>query len=204
MPIPYEKEKPKHPKITRQFAEAEARRLVEEYNPEHLDGRARAQRLAEPGVDAVGEEGYPSIALLDVCAVLIFNRGNVYRSAVQLGTSRFTMYSMKNKYKCVEEAIKTGREIRLDIWENQLDERIDEGKDFIPLIFGLKTLGKSRGYVENQVVYNRINVQQLTIQQLERLAAGEEPASVLGDQVITQALKAPKDEDIIDVEAKDV
>ena len=194
MPVP---DKSDFPVVTEEEARAQARDLVAEYNPEHLDGRTRTN--VENGLHI---KGLVSVSLLDTCAALIYTRGNVYKASKIIGISRHAVHRWANDFESVRKAIEVGREIRLDIWEDILDYQIEVKKEFIPLLFGLKTQGKSRGYVENQVVYNRINVQNLTLEQLERLASGEEPVKVLGEETVVAALKAPKD-DVIDVEARD-
>lgn len=189
--------------MTVEYAKAEAQDIVAEYDPEHLDGRTFVDAKQTEFGQIGWREGYHKVSVLDMCAAIIYHRGVLSYAAKQLGVSTRMMYWYKDKYESIKQAIKLARETRLDIWERKLDYLIEEKDEIIPLIFGLKTQGKARGYIENQVVYQQINVNTLTTEELERLAAGEEPVKVLGEQKIRAALKAPKEE-IIDAQVKDV
>ena len=66
-----------------------------------------------------------------------------------LGCSRNTMYNYARKYKTVQQAIDEARDTTLDFAEQQLMKAVKAGS--VPAImFLLKTVGKSRGYVERQ------------------------------------------------------
>ena len=66
-----------------------------------------------------------------------------------LGCSRNTIYNYARKYKTVQQAIDEARETTLDFAEQQLMKAVKSGS--VPAImFLLKMVGKSRGYVERQ------------------------------------------------------
>lgn len=72
-------------------------------------------------------------------------------AARQLGCSRQTVYNYVEKYSTVASALAEARETNIDFVEGQLMKAIRDGN--VPAImFFLKTVGKSRGYVERQEV----------------------------------------------------
>jgi hypothetical protein len=73
--------------------------------------------------------------------------GNISYIARRLGVERQTVYNYIDKWVTVERAVKDEREAMLDYTENQLLTQVREG-NITAIIFTLKTLGKSRGYVE--------------------------------------------------------
>ena len=180
-------------------ARALALELVAEYEPEHLDERSHANM--PEGMS--GKDKISSRSVVDMCTAVIMAKGSLVRAAEALQISRFSLDYNKKRHPAIEEAYKHGKEIRLDLWEDELDYQILEKHEFVPLMFALKTQGKSRGYIENQVVYKHITMdvlQTYTDDQIKRLAAGEEPAVVLGEKEI----KAPKVKEIVDAESVDV
>lgn len=79
--------------------------------------------------------------------------GNISQSCKAVGISRQTYYNWINddpNFKIELDAVDP-KELRLDFLESKLIERINKG-DTTATIFGLKTLGKSRGYVERQEI----------------------------------------------------
>lgn len=79
--------------------------------------------------------------------------GNISQSCKAVDISRQTYYNwiaddpeFKSKLDAVDP-----KELRLDFLESKLIERINKG-DTTATIFGLKTLGKSRGYIERQEI----------------------------------------------------
>jgi len=68
----------------------------------------------------------------------------------------------------------------LDMAESSLYRRVLAG-DSCAVCFFLKTQGRKRGYIERGETFNlNVNLEKLTIEQLERIAAGEHPSLVLG------------------------
>ena len=75
--------------------------------------------------------------------------GLLAAAARKLGVSRTTVYRYVNKYATVKSALDESRESNIDYVEGQLMKAINRGS--VPAImFFLKTVGKSRGYVERQ------------------------------------------------------
>lgn len=87
-------------------------------------------------------------------------RGIISHAAEAIGTTRQTIYNYINDDPLFKEAYHQIRESAVDHLESKLFEVVDgilvQGKedvylkppDTAAIIFGLKTLGKSRGYVE--------------------------------------------------------
>ena len=66
-----------------------------------------------------------------------------------LGCTRQTVYNYAKRYATVRQAIDEARDTTLDFAEQQLMKAVKAGS--VPAImFLLKTVGKSRGYVERQ------------------------------------------------------
>ena len=74
--------------------------------------------------------------------------GVVTNVAERLGVSRRTVYKYMDRWKTVKEAMDEEREAFVDFTENQLIRKVAEGH-ITAIIFTLKTIGKSRGYIES-------------------------------------------------------
>jgi len=74
--------------------------------------------------------------------------GNITLIAKRLDVYRSTVYDNIKKFD-LSDMIESEREKILDLAESKLIENIKAGKE-VSIIFLLKTLGKSRGYVEKQ------------------------------------------------------
>jgi predicted transcriptional regulator len=77
--------------------------------------------------------------------------GNISASAKRLGCSRNTIKRYVEKYPTIADVFEEERETLIDFAENQLFKQVQEG-NITAIIFTLKTIGKSRGYVERQEV----------------------------------------------------
>jgi len=82
-----------------------------------------------------------------VAKALRESRGLVSVAAQKLGCTSRTVRNYKNRYVSVEEAAVEARNTLIDTAEQNLADKVEE-KDMTAIIFTLKTLGKSRGYVE--------------------------------------------------------
>lgn len=78
---------------------------------------------------------------------LIDCKGNVTDVAKSLNCTRKTVYNYINKYDDVKEARLDATEAAIDYVENKLFSKIEEG-NITAIIFYLKTIGKTRGYIE--------------------------------------------------------
>lgn len=107
------------------------------------------------------------------------SQGFVTTAAKKLGISRTQLYNIINKYPTVKEALIDAREEMKDFAEAQLFKNIKDGKE-TSLIFYLKTQAKERGYVERLESYN-FDFGNLTDEQLQRIANGEHPSTVLSN-----------------------
>lgn len=77
--------------------------------------------------------------------------GNVSLAARQLGIARCTIYLRIKKNSKLTEAIEQFREKAIDDAESALQRAVLNGEGWA-VCFTLKTIGKSRGYIEKQQV----------------------------------------------------
>jgi len=77
--------------------------------------------------------------------------GNLSAAARYLGCSRNTIARYIENYPTVKAVYDEERETLIDFAENQLFQQVKDG-NITAIIFTLKTIGKSRGYVERQEV----------------------------------------------------
>ena len=75
--------------------------------------------------------------------------GNLSAAARYLGCSRNTISRYIDTYPTVKAVYDEERETLIDFAENQLFKQVQDG-NITAIIFTLKTIGKSRGYVERQ------------------------------------------------------
>lgn len=73
--------------------------------------------------------------------------GLVSVTAKILGCKAKTIYNYIDKYPQLKDTLQEARNKTLDLAENKLFELINE-KDKTAIIFFLKTIGRSRGYIE--------------------------------------------------------
>lgn len=95
----------------------------------------------------VKPRGYPSVEKM--VEVIHESKGLIAVAARSLGISRRQLYHERDRHPEIAEAIEEAREIIVDKAENSLYKQIEEGNT-IATIFLLKTLGKSRGYIESR------------------------------------------------------
>ena len=75
--------------------------------------------------------------------------GNISDIAEALGVARSTVYRKINKHPSLKQTLDDSRESLVDLAEGKLRTEVKKG-NITAIIFTLKTLGKSRGYVERQ------------------------------------------------------
>jgi hypothetical protein len=116
---------------------------------------------------------------------LIAARGNVSYAASSLGVSRNAIYAHIQKNPQLAQVLTDAREAIVDAAENALMAAV-VAKQGWAVCFTLKTIGRDRGYVERveqqhsgQVAIMSINYADLTDEQLQRIANGEHPATVI-------------------------
>lgn len=107
------------------------------------------------------------------------SKGFVTTIAKRLGCERPYVYVLLKKFATAKQALEAERESVKDFAENALYKQINEGNT-TAIIFYLKTQAKDRGYVERQeqVTYD---LSQATEEQLEQIANGKHPATVLAN-----------------------
>ncbi len=86
-----------------------------------------------------------------IVSALHETNGMVYLAARRLGCKAQTIYNRAKSTKVIQEAIDNSRGEMLDISEQKLRQAIMNGEAWA-ITFHLKTIGKSRGYVERQEV----------------------------------------------------
>ena len=79
------------------------------------------------------------------------SNGLLAAAARELGISRRTVYNYVTKYPTIAKALEDARETNLDYAEGQLMKAVKAG-NVTAIMFLLKTVGKSRGYVDRQEV----------------------------------------------------
>lgn len=106
-------------------------------------------------------------------------RGNIAAAAIGLRVARSSLYRFMQDNPELKEIVEEEREAMLDAAEAVLYGKVLEGST-PELIFYMKTQGHKRGYNEkNQTTNFNVDLSQLSTEQLERLANGEELLSVL-------------------------
>jgi len=83
----------------------------------------------------------------DIADLITKKRGNVSAVARSLKNARKTIYQKINNSEYLKSALQDARETTLDNAEDKLGLAIKKGAPWA-ICFTLKTLGKSRGYVE--------------------------------------------------------
>ncbi len=73
--------------------------------------------------------------------------GIVTTVAKRLQVARSTVYTYMNRWSTVDDAMRDERNAYLDLCESKLADEVMKG-NITAIIFSLKTLGKSRGYIE--------------------------------------------------------
>lgn len=104
-------------------------------------------------------------------------KGNISAAARALGTSRQTVLNYADEYSTVKQALEDEREAMIDTAESALHAAILDKQGWA-VCFTLKTLGKSRGYVERQEITGADgraieirHADELTDDELARIAA---------------------------------
>jgi hypothetical protein len=114
----------------------------------------------------------------EVCKALTDQKGIVTAAAQQLKTSRQTVQAYLRRYASVRKAANDANETMKDFTEQMLVRNIAAGKE-ASIFFYLKCKARDRGYIERVRTENfNLNWNNLTTEQLIRLAAGEDPADV--------------------------
>lgn len=79
------------------------------------------------------------------------NNGLLAAAARDLGIDRVTVYRYVKRYPTIAQALEDARETNLDFAEGQLMKAVKAG-NVTAIMFLLKTVGRSRGYVDRQEV----------------------------------------------------
>ncbi len=118
-----------------------------------------------------------------IVVALEATKGMVYLAADKLGCEPQTVYNYIHRYASVRAALDKEDGKVTDTAELKLSSAILNGEPWA-ITFRLKTKGKGRGYVERQEVSETVvelDVSKLSDEQLQRLAQGENPYSVIAD-----------------------
>lgn len=121
------------------------------------------------------------ILIEDVLPLIEKFGGNVSDIARHLKVHRHTVQARIDESAYAQQALNDARESQKDRAVKMLHERIATSDTL--LIFFLKTQAWDRGFVERQLIKNiNIDVSQLTDEQLERIASGDDPLSIINTQ----------------------
>jgi hypothetical protein len=113
-----------------------------------------------------------------VSKALVDQKGIVSAAAQALKCSRQTVQAYLHRYASVRKAADEANESMKDFVEQQLIKNIAAGKE-ASIFFYLKCKARDRGYIERLRTENfNLNWNDLSTEQLRRLAAGEDPADV--------------------------
>ncbi len=82
--------------------------------------------------------------------------GNLSLCAKAIGIDRRTLDRWRKKYPELDAMMRDVEESLIDLSESRLMQAINEG-NLTAIIFYLKTKGKSRGYIEGQIINANIN-----------------------------------------------
>ncbi|WP_394849685.1 hypothetical protein LZC95_19810 [Pendulispora brunnea] len=121
-----------------------------------------------------------------VAEALRMSAGIFTAAANKLGCAPNTIKNYVQRHPSLQAVCDEAQFKTLDLAESKLLAAIGEG-NLTAVIFYLKCRGKARGYVERAEISGPdggavpvLDVTRLTDEQLERLAAGEDPARVVG------------------------
>lgn len=106
--------------------------------------------------------------------------GNLLRASRELGWKRWELAGLVEKSHILEAAITEGKELLVDVAEDKLAELVQQNgpQAITPTLFLLKTRGRGRGWYEKAM---RLTLENLSVEQLRRLAEGEDPDEVVND-----------------------
>ena len=98
-------------------------------------------------------------------------KGMVYIAAEKLGVSHTTIYNYAKRYKAVQQAIDEQRGKVTDVAELALYRAIQAGEAWA-VTFYLKTIGRTRGYVEKQEIEHSGNMLHQWVEGLKQVDNG--------------------------------
>lgn len=94
-----------------------------------------------------GQKGQPRLRADKVLEQIRLSRGNLSHAARQLGCARYTLQCFVNRYPELKQSLQDEREAIVDSAENALAAAVLDKQGWA-VCFTLKTLGRSRGYIE--------------------------------------------------------
>lgn len=94
-------------------------------------------------------------AMLALVDALRTARGNITNATRARGLSRETFYAWSRQNAAFRSACEEIREERLDRAESALDDLVEE-RNPAAVFFTLRTLGRSRGYIERQELTHEV------------------------------------------------
>jgi hypothetical protein len=137
-------------------------------------GTLTTARLEAPPINSFDPDEEEVIGLIHSL------NGNIAGVCRQMHCSRATMQYYTDRHPNVQVALYEAREEMLDMAEHSLYQAV-LAREAWGVCFFLKTQGRKRGYIERGETFNlNVNLDKCSIEQLERIAAGEHPSLVLG------------------------
>lgn len=153
--------------------------LVRDYLRRHpvLADLAAEARLPESG-NGRGDTFEPDPQ--EMRAQIYALNANLAGIAHHFGVERHTVYRYLDRHPEMNEIVQDAREAMVDLAEASLFRAVLNGEAWAVMMF-LRTKGRSRGYIERVDTFAaKLDLNKLSVEQLQRIAAGEHPSLVLG------------------------
>jgi hypothetical protein len=96
-------------------------------------------------------KSHPRYTRQQIEAALIASRGTIYIAARSLGCSTNTIYAYMKRYPTLRDLVMHERGLMIDTAELALYHALERGEAWA-VSLTLKTIGRSRGYVERQEI----------------------------------------------------
>jgi ACT domain-containing protein len=113
--------------------------------------------MEQPGTDLTKKEIMQD-RFIEAYRASLFN---ISQACTVVGIGRSTYYRWRDSDEDFEEKLDAVKEEKIDFAESALFEKIKKG-DTISIIFFLKTIGKSRGYIENSTINVKSAISQMS------------------------------------------
>lgn len=115
-----------------------------------------SQEKMENSKERMEDKRYHDIPFETVVKAYEKSAGNMSLCAKAIGVDRRTLERWRKKYPELDVMMRDVDEGLIDLSESRLMQAINEG-NLTAIIFYLKTKGKSRGYIEGQVINANIS-----------------------------------------------
>lgn len=107
-------------------------------------------------IDQKDDTRYAKVPFETVAKAYEKSAGNLSLCAKAVGIDRRTLDRWRKKYPELDSMMRDAEESLIDLTESRLMQAINDG-NLTAIIFYLKTKGKSRGYIEGQIINANIS-----------------------------------------------